>query len=345
MSDQSKPRVLVTGASGFIAMHCVVQLLEQGYPVRGTLRSQEKERHLREVISQHGETGNHLELVPGDLLKDDGWQNATAGCDYVLHVASPFPLELPKNEDDIIIPAVEGTLRVLRAASSSGVKRLVLTSSIVAIMNGHTNYEKVYDENDWSNLEGKMTPYPKSKTLAEKAAWDFVDQRASSNPIEMSVINPGFVMGPLLDGRSLGTSAETVRKILAGEYPGIGRIMFSIVDVRDVAAAHIAAMTNPNAAGKRYICAVDSIWFKEMCEILHHRFADQGYKIPTRELPDILIRLFALVDTSAQSVVDDLGRELIFSNQRIKKELNWQPRSAEEAVLAMAESLIQLGVV
>jgi dihydroflavonol-4-reductase len=345
MSDPSNTTVLVTGASGFIAMHCVVQLLEQGYRVRGTLRSLERENHIREVLGQHVEIGDRLEFVYGDLLEDDGWQTATNGCEFVLHLASPFPLELPENEDEVIIPAREGTLRVLRAAAASGVKRVVLTSSIVAITEGHTDYGKTFDESDWSDLEGKITPYPKSKTIAEKAAWEFVNQQDSDHPIELSVINPSFVMGPLLDGQHSGTSSETIRKTLAGEYPGIARIQFNIVDVRDVATAHLAAMTNPNAAGKRYLCSVGTLWFKEVSKILHKHYANQGYKIPTQELPDIFVRIFALFNKQTRSVVDTLGRQIKFSNQQIIQDLNWKPHSAEGAILAMAESLIQHGVV
>jgi nucleoside-diphosphate-sugar epimerase len=345
MSDSTKSTVLVTGASGFIAMHCVLQLLEQGYQVRGTLRSLDREAHIRKILSQHTEVGDLLEFVRADLLEDEGWQAATEGCKFVLHVASPFPFGLPKHEDELILPAKEGTLRVLKAAAASDVKRVVLTSSVVAIMEGHGKTDKTFDENDWSNLDGDIEPYPKSKTIAEQAAWQFIEQQESTSPMELSVINPGFVMGPLLDGQHFGTSAETIRKVLAGEYPGFARIMFSIVDVRDVAAAHLAAMINPIAAGKRYLCTVDAMWFKELCDILHRRYADQGYKIPTRQLPDIAVRIFAFFDPSTRSVLNSLGQEIRFSNQQIKKDLDWKPYSAEEAVVAMAQSLIQHGVV
>jgi dihydroflavonol-4-reductase len=254
-------------------------------------------------------------------------------------------LELPKHEDDVIIPARDGTLRVLRAAAASGVKRVVLTSSIAAITEGHGKTDKVFDEYDWSNLEGKITPYPKSKTIAEKAAWDFINRQDSTNPMELAVINPSFVMGPLLDGKHFGTSAETIRKIMAGEYPGTARITFNIVDVRDVAAAHVIAMTSPQAAGKRFLCATDTLWFREICQILHQQFASRGYKTSTLQMPDIFVRVFAIFDKSARGILDDLGREIKISNQRIIQELNWQPRSAEEAIVAMAESLIHHGIV
>jgi dihydroflavonol-4-reductase len=344
MTKISNPTVLVTGASGFIAMHCVVQLLEQGYHVRGTLRSMERETHLRQVFAQHTERGEHLEFVSADLLQDAGWEAATEGCEYVLHLASPFPLELPENEDNVIIPARDGTLRVLRAAAASGVKRVVLTSSIVAITEGHGKTDKVFDESDWSILEN-ITPYPKSKTIAEKAAWDFINRQDAMNPMELAVINPTFVMGPLLDGQHFGTSAETIRKVMAGEYPGTARITFNIVDVRDVAAAHVAAMTAPQAAGKRYLCASDTLWFRELCQILNQHFGSKGYKISTLQLPDIFVRVYAIFDKSARGILDNLGRKDKVSTQRIIQELNWEPKSAEEAIIAMAESLIQHGIV
>ena len=345
MIAASKPTVLVTGASGFIAMHCVLQLLEQGYRVRGTLRSLSHEDHLREVFSQKVSIDDRLEFVETDLTKDEGWERATDQCDFILHVASPFPAVAPEDENDLIIPAREGTLRVLRAALASGVKRVVLTSSVAAIWEGHNNYDKIYDESDWSNLEGKIDAYPKSKTVAELAAWDIIKNQDSEIPMELSVINPGFVFGPLMDDTHYGTTPDIIRKMMRGAYPGCARFMLAIVDVRDVATAHLMAMTTPAASGNRYICAVESIWFTEVAQILQRNFAYRGYKISTRQIPDFLTRLFAYVDKSARSIQNYLGREIKFSNQHIIQDLNWKPRSAEEAIVAMADSLIQHGIV
>lgn len=345
MIAASNPTVLVTGASGFIAMHCVLQLLEQGYRVRGTLRSLSREPYLRDIFSSKVQIDGRLEFVQADLTKDDGWERATEGCEYVLHLASPFPAVAPEDENDLIIPAKEGTLRVLNASQASGVSRVVLTSSVVAVWLGHTNYGKTFDERDWSNLDGKIDAYAKSKTIAEQAAWEFIKKQDSEIPMGLSVINPGFVLGPLLDGTHVGTSADVIRNMMIGAYPGNPIYMLAIVDVRDVAAAHLMAMTTPAANGNRYICAAQSIWFVEMAQILARNFADRGYKISTRQIPVFLTRLFSYVDKSARGIVNDLGHEIRFSNQRIIEDLNWKPRSAEEAIVAMAESLIQHGLV
>jgi len=341
---QSKT-VLVTGASGFIGMHCVLQLLEQGYKVRGTLRNLDREKHLREVFSQHTQAIDHLEFVQTDLVKDDGWSTALSECEYVLHVASPFPDEMPESEDDLIRPAVDGTLRVLKAASTANVKRVVLTSSAAAIQGGHGEMDRDFDENDWSDPGGKIDAYAKSKTLAEQAAWKFVRNQESNQHLELAVINPSFVMGPLLDGTALGTSATTIRDFLSGAYPGTARISWFLVDVRDVASAHLAAMINPRANGNRYICASELIWLTDVAKLLNKNFAKRGYKVSTLQFPDWFVKFYALLDKSVKSEVPNLGKESRVSNQKIKDQLGIQFRSAEEAVLSMAESLIQLGVI
>jgi len=340
---QSKT-VLVTGASGFIGMHCVLQLLEQGYKVRGTLRNLDREKHLREVFSQHTQAIDHLEFVQTDLLMDDGWSEALSECEYVLHVASPFPGEMPENEDDLIRPAVDGTLRVLKAASTANVKRVVLTSSVAAIQGGHREKEREFTENDWSDLRGNIDAYAKSKTLAEQAAWEYVGNQDANQPLELAVINPSFVMGPLLDGAALGTSAKTIKDFLSGAYPGTARISMTIVDVRDVAAAHLAAMTNPMATSNRYICASELIWLTDIAKLLNENFTKRGHKVSTLQFPDWLVKFYAFFDKSVKGEVPNLGRELSVSNKKIKDELGIQFRSAKEAIIAMAESLIHLGV-
>ena len=344
MTEIQSKTVLVTGASGFIGNHCVLQLLEQGYKVRGTLRNLDREKHLREVFSQHTQAIDHLEFVQTDLLKDDGWSEALSECEYVLHVASPFPGEMPENEDDLIRPAVDGTLRVLKAASTANVKRVVLTSSAAAIQGGHREKVREFNENDWSDLRGNIDAYAKSKTLAEQAAWEYVSNQDANQPLELAVINPSFVMGPLLDGAALGTSAKTIKDFLSGAYPGTARISMTIVDVRDVAAAHLAAMTNPMATGNRYICASELIWLTDIARLLNENFTKRGYKVSTLQFPDWLVKFYAFFDKSVKGEVPNLGRELSVSNQKIKDELGIQFRSAKEAIIAMAESLIHLGV-
>jgi dihydroflavonol-4-reductase len=344
--DHANTTVLVTGASGFIGLHCVLQLLQQGYRVRGTVRSQARADEVREAMAAHAgiDLGDRLELVEADLSRDEGWADAVRGCSYVLHVASPFPNRAPEHEDELIKPAKEGTLRVLRAAADAGVKRVVLTSSLAAVSGGHpVDNERVYTEDDWSIVE-RCPPYPKSKTLAERAAWDFVASLEGDAPMELSVINPGAVLGPVLN-RHYSTSGEVVRKLLAKELPGTAKLGFAWVDVRDVASAHIAAMTVPEAAGQRFCCAIEFSWIDEVADILAKRFGPEGWKVPTRKLPSFMVRLVAMFDPTVKNVVSDLGRVRQVSSDRIRSVLGWQPHSLEEMTISMGETMIQQGIV
>jgi nucleoside-diphosphate-sugar epimerase len=251
---------------------------------------------------------------------------------------------MPENEDDLIRPAVDGTLRVLKAASTANVKRVVLTSSDATIKSGHSEKVREFNENDWSDLGGNIDAYTKSKTLAEQAAWEYARNQDANQPLELAVINPSFVMGPLLDGAALGTSAKSIKDFLSGAYPGTARISMTIVDVRDVAAAHLAAMTNPMAKDNRYICASELIWLTDVVKLLNENFTERGYKVSTLQFPDWLVKFYAFFDKSVKGEVPNLGRELSVSNKKIKDELGIQFRSAKEAIIAMAESLIDLGV-
>ena len=337
--------VLVTGASGFIAMHCILQLLQQGYRVRGTLRTPSRADNLHATFAQHAETGDRLEFVEADLMRDEGWDIAVEGCTYVLHVASPLPRKNPEREDELIIPAREGTLRVLQAASAAGVKRVVQTSSIAAMIHSADRDDsKVYDENDWSTFEGKGNAYPKSKTYAEQAAWEYIRSLPEGDQMELATINPSVVLGPILD-EDYGTSGEVVRKLMRKEYPGCPNLGFSFVDVRDVAAAHLAAMTVPEAAGERFACSTQFAWVQEVAIILHDNFAARGYKIPTRKMPNLFVHAAALFDPTIRLAAGNLGKRTNISNEHIRKVLNWQPRSLEEMVVSMGESLIKYGVV
>jgi nucleoside-diphosphate-sugar epimerase len=319
----SSQTVLVTGAAGFIAMHCVLKLLENGYRVRGTLRSLARETQLRQIFMRHIDIGDRLEFVINDLLKDDGWNEAVNGCEYVLHIALPFPFVPPENARD-------GTLRVLKASAAGGIQRVVVTSTMLAILRGHTAYNKTFDESDWTNLEGSIDAYVKSKTLAEHAAWDFINQQDPKDQLELSVINPGLVLGPPLDSEYLGSSAQFIRRILAGENTNDLQGRVEVVDVRDVASAHVAAMTNPIAAGKRYCCVAGVLWWYELIQILDQHFASSGYKIHNQEPPDLVERSSKFYDISTKRIIQELG---------------WRPRSAEEAIVAMGESLILNGMV
>lgn len=342
--DHANTTVLVTGASGFIGLHCVLQLLQQGYRVRGTVRSEARAEEVREAMERNVDVGDRLEIVEADLTRDEGWADAARGCTYVLHVASPFPNRVPEHEDELIKPAMEGTLRVLKAAADAGVQRAVVTSSLAAVSGGHpVDNSRVYSEDDWSMIE-RCPPYPKSKTLAERAAWDFVASLDGEATMELCVINPGAVLGPVLN-RHYSTSGEVVRKLMAKELPGTAKIGFPWVDVRDVAAAHIAAMTAPGAAGQRFCCAIEFGWIDEVAEILAKRFGPEGWKIPTRKLPNFMVRIVAMFDPTVKTVVSDLGRVRNVSNDRIRRVLNWQPHSLEEMAVAMGETMIQQGIV
>jgi nucleoside-diphosphate-sugar epimerase len=346
MSEAQNTTVLVTGASGFIGLHCVHQLLEQGYRVRGTVRSQTRADEVREAMAAHvdAERLARLELVEADLTQDQGWAEAVQGCAYVVHVASPFPNRTPEHEDELIEPAKEGTLRVLRAAADAGVRRVVLTSSLAAVSGGHpADSERVFTEDDWSIVE-RCPAYPKSKTLAERAAWEFVASLEGDAAMELSVINPGAVLGPVLN-QHYSTSGEIVRKLLARELPGTARLGFSWVDVRDVASAHIAAMTIPEAAGQRFCCAIEFSWIDEVAKILATRFGPEGWKVPSRKLPTFMVRIVAMFDPTVKSVVSDLGRVRHVSSDRIRRVLDWRPHSLEEMTVSMGETMIEQDIV
>ncbi len=341
MSENRDTTVLVTGASGFVGLHTVVGLLESGYRVRGTLRSQKRAAPLREALARHTHGGDRFEIVEADLGRDTGWKDAMLGCRFVQHIASPIPATLPKHEDDLIRPAREGALRVLSAASQAGVERVVMTSSLVTVVNGHVrDGTRKFDERDWAVVEG-LNPYEKSKTLAERAAWDF----AAEHSLELTTIAPGLILGPLLTADSPPTSSEAVRKFMAKEFPGVPNLGYATVDVRDVAAAHIAAMTAAGAGGERFCCAGDHTWMAEIVGILNRHFGDRGYKAATRKLPDFVIRAVALFDKTTRLVVPELGQRQDIDTTKIRERLHWKPRGLEEMVVDMGESLIAHGLV
>jgi len=339
----SKP-ILVTGASGFVALHTIIQLLQQGYKVRATLRTLAREAEVRETIGKQVEVGDNLEIVGADLTQDSGWDKVVAGCESVLHVASPFPLLEPKDEDELITPAVQGTLRVLRAAHDANIKRTVIVSSVAAVSSGHNGENRIFDENDWSDIGKDIGAYAKSKTLAERAAWDFIHSAENANKMELVAINPPLILGPV-PNKDLPTSAEMVSTLMLGQVPGVARIKIGIVDVRDVASALLLAMTTPEAAGQRFICPAGSIWLKDLAETLHKKYATRGYKIHTQQFPVFAVRLLARFDKKIARIVGDLEWDFEFSDEKIKRILKWTPRPMEEAIRSMADSLIKQGLV
>jgi dihydroflavonol-4-reductase len=340
-----KETVLVTGASGFIALHCILQLLQSGYKVRGTIRSPSREAEVQSTMADHLDAGAGLSFSIADLNRDTGWDDAAAGCDYILHVASPYPDKPPKNETELIEPARGGALRVLRAGAKAGVKRVVLTSSIAAMIFGHSDRDKEnFDEDDWTDVDvSGVSAYARSKTLAEKAAWDFVNG-ADAGEMELSVINPGLVFGPVLNAH-VGTSAGLVKRILQRDLPACPNLCLPLVDVRDVASAHIKAMTISSAAGQRHCCVSDTIWMIEAAQILHRIYAEKGYKVPTGKLPDWVFRLVALFDSSLREAVPQLGKMIRINSEKARSQLDWQPHSSEDMIVALADSLIKQGVV
>lgn len=337
-------RVLVTGGSGFIGNYCILRLLQAGYRVRTTVRSLVREADVRGMLKTGGvDTGGNLHVVAADLTSDAGWPEAVAGCDFVLHVASPFPSGVPKHEDDLIIPAREGALRVLRAARDAGVRRVVLTSSFAAIGYGHKPQTAPFDETAWSDANAKeLTAYAKSKTLAERAAWDFTAREGGG--LELAVVNPVGVFGPVL-GPDYSTSILIVQRLLDGAIPGVPRLYFGVVDVRDVADLHLRAMTNPKAKGERFLAvAGDFMSLLEIATVLKNRMGTAARRVRARQLPNWMVKLAALRDPAVKLILPELGKLKNATNAKAKTMLGWMPRSNEDAIIATAESLQRLGL-
>ena len=339
----SSTRILVTGAGGFISLHTILKLLQLGYKVRGTVRTESHGRHVVEVMSKHTST-DKLEMVVADLMKDEGWSEAIHGCDYVLHLASPFPAENPKDENELIAPARDGTLRVLRAAHAEGVKRVVLASSVAAVAGGHTGENRTFDQSDWTDLEKNISAYEKSKTIAEHSAWDFINGSGNSKKMEMASVNPTNVFGPVLDNHH-HTSTEWFTTLMQAEVPGVARTQINFVDVRDVVDALVKAMTLPEASGGRFIVNGASIPLPEFANILHKNFTSLGYRVPTRVIPDPLVRLFSLFIPKTRYVAASLGWKYDLSTEHTRSILNWQPRPYEQTIIEMGKSLIEMNMV
>jgi nucleoside-diphosphate-sugar epimerase len=336
--------VLVTGGSGFVGSHVILQLLQAGDRVRTTVRSAKREADVRAMLESGGVSpGDRLSFFVADLERDAGWAEAVAGCDYVMHVASPMPPAEPKNEDDVIRPARDGVLRVLRAARDAKVKRVVLTSTCGAIYYGHPMRKEPYDETSWTNIQGgDMSAYVKSKALAERAAWDFM--AAEGGALELTTVNPSGIFGPVL-GSDYSSSIDLVKRLLTG-MPGCPQLYFGVVDVRDVADLHLRAMTAPEARGERFIAVSgECMSMLDIAHVLKANLGDAAARVPTRNLPNWLVRLVALFNPTMKQLTPLLGKVRTATSAKARRVLGWTPRSREEAIIATAESLVKHGLV
>ena len=345
MADENTPLVLVTGSSGYVAAHCVKQLLEEGnYKVRGTVRSLKNEEVCEALKALVPDAKFPLELVEADLLDEESWKKAVEGCSYVLHLASPFLLETPKNVDELLKPAIDGTLNVLKACKEvGGIKRVVLTSSVAAIWVG--NLGKVLDEESWSDLK-KATPYEYSKTAAEKAAWDFVAELPEESKFELATINPGLIVGPLLQKKKCA-SFDVIRQLLERDSSVVPDICMLLVDVRDVAKAHILAMTKPEAAGKRHIlsAAENSYSFLDIARFLANEFNSKGYNVPMRKAPKFVLWMLSWFNKDVRSIYPYIGSPFKANTSRLRDVLGIEPRKIEESIVEMGHSVIDLGMI
>ena len=308
------------------------------------MRDLKREADVRALLKAGGaDAGDRLSFVAADLQSDAGWPQAVAGCDFVLHVASPFPATIPKNEDELIGPARDGALRVLRAARDGGVKRVVLTSSFAAVGYGHASRTTPFDETSWTDpAGGDVAPYVKSKTLAERAAWDFIAKEGGA--LEMAAVNPVVVFGPVL-GRDYSTSIQIVQKMMDGAVPGCPKVSFGVVDVRDVADLHLRAMTDPAAKGERFLAvAGDFLSMLEIAQVLKRRLGAAARRVPTRQLPNWLVHVAALLDPTVKQILPELGKPKNATSAKAMRLLGWSPRSSEEAIVSTAESMVRLGL-
>lgn len=336
--------VLVTGGSGFVGIHCIVQLLHQGYTVRTTLRNMERKQEVLDMLKVAGiTTSDNITFYPCDLTRDENWAEAAQGCRYVLHVASPISLAIPTDENDVIRPAVDGTLRVLRAARDAGVKRVVLTSSFAAVGYSHREATPI-TESCWTNPRDKhLSAYLRSKVLAERAAWDFIQQE--SNGLELSAINPMAIFGPTL-GRDMSSAFILLKRILDGTLKAIPRITLGIVDVRDVADLHLRAMVHPAANGQRFLAlAGGTMTLPEVAVLLKRELGDAARNVSTRTMPDWVVRVAAWFSPAARNIAPQLGQHKNASNEKARTVLQWKPRANKEAVLAAAESMVAFDLI
>jgi nucleoside-diphosphate-sugar epimerase len=342
LENYSMSTVLVTGGSGFVGSHVILQLLSAGHVVRTTVRSLTRKDSVRAMLRDAGaEPGERLSFFAANLKRDEGWAEAAAGCDYVMHVASPMPLAAPKTEDEVIVPARDGVLRVLNAARDAKVKRVVLTSTCGAIYYGHPPQKAPFDETSWTNIRGEMSAYVRSKAISERAAWDFM--AAEGGALELSVVNPSGIFGPVL-GPDFSSSIELVKRLMNGA-PGCPQLYFGVVDVRDVADLHLRAMTDPAAKGERFIAVSGEVMsMLDIARVLKARLGDAAKKVPTRQLPNWFVRVVARFDPRMRQLLPMLGKIRNATSAKAERVLGWKPRPREDAIVATAESLVRFGI-
>jgi dihydroflavonol-4-reductase len=343
MSDNARQVVLVTGGSGYIAGFVIAALIAKGFAVRTTVRSLAREAEVRAGLSKITDPAG-VRFFAADLTSDAGWAEAVAGCAYVQHIASPLPAVNPKTDDELVIPARDGALRVARAARDAGVKRMVMTASVASIAYGQTPRAAPFTELDWTDPTNlaDTSPYERSKTLAERAVREWMAREGGA--LEVVTIHPGLVLGPVL-GRDFSVSIEAVKKLLEGSVPGIPRMGWPLVDVRDVAEMHVLAMLAEGVAGERFIAAAEFWWMKDMAATLKRRLGARARRVPRIGLPDFVVRLAALMDPVIRDRLFELGKSRAVSHEKATRVLGWVPRSTEQSVVDTAESLLAEGVV
>lgn len=336
--------ILVSGGSGYVASFCIGQLLNEGWSVNTTVRSLNREAEVRAAIGKLSPHLDRLKVFAADLNADDGWSAAAQGCEGVLHVASPLPLANPKSDDELVRPARDGALRVVKAARDAGAKRVVMTSSTAAVCYGRGGRDTPFTEADWSDPSdlSDSSAYERSKMIAERAAWEWLE--AEGGALELVTICPGAVLGPVL-GRDYSASIDIVKKLLDGSLPGLPRFGWPLVDVRDIADLHIRALNAPGAAGQRYIGAGPFFWMSDIADVLRDGLGATGRRVPSMKLANIMIRLIALLDPVVKERLFELDKHRPASSQKAISELGWSPRSNAESILDTAKSLIDQGLV
>lgn len=336
-------KVLVTGISGFLGSHTAKKLIEQGYAVVGTVRNPDQASAIRNVIAPAAESSEQLVLRQASLTDKRSWQTVMEGIDYVLHIASPFPQKIPKHEDELIIPAKEGTLNILEAAVNAAVKKIVMTSSTGAVYYGKaaTERKKEFSEKDWTDTGfiEDTTPYYRSKTIAERAAWDFMENKGAAD--QLVTICPGAIIGPVL-GSHISASINIVKKLMEGAAPALPKIGFEMVDVRSVADLHLLAMQANHSGGERYLATNGYYTFSTISSVLQSHYPDR--KFPKQQLPDWFVRIFSNIDTTLKPILVDLGTRRTCDNSKAMR-MGWQPIATEQAIIDCAEALLKKGIV